>query len=47
VIHNPCPANGATQRQEMKELMREMERRYPGLRKRVFGAVQRSGLDEW
>lgn len=47
IIENPCPANGVTQRQEMKELMREMEKRYPGLRKRVFGALQRSGLDEW
>lgn len=47
VIENPCPANGETQRQEMKELMRELNRRYPGLRKRVFGALQRSGLDEW
>ncbi|MBO5222159.1 MAG: tRNA 2-thiocytidine(32) synthetase TtcA [Clostridia bacterium] len=47
VIENPCPANGVTQRQEMKDLMREMEKRYPGLRKRVFGAIQRSGLDEW
>ncbi len=47
VIANPCPANGQTQRQEMKDLMREMEHRYPGLRKRVFGAIQRSGLDEW
>ena len=47
VIHNPCPANGYTQRQEMKDLMKEMEKRYPGLRKRIFGALQRSGLDEW
>jgi len=47
IIGNPCPANGNTQRQEMKELMKEMEHRYPGLRKRVFGALQRSGLDEW
>lgn len=47
IIENPCPANGNTQRQEMKELMKELEHRYPGLRKRVFGALQRSGLDEW
>lgn len=47
VIENPCPANGVTQRQEMKDLMWEMEKRYPGLRKRMFGALQRSGLDEW
>ncbi len=47
IIENPCPANGLTQRQEMKDLMKELEKRYPGLRKRVFGALQRSGLDEW
>ena len=47
IIENPCPANGETQRQEMKDLMRELEHRYPGLRKRVFGALKRSGLDEW
>lgn len=47
VISNPCPANGQTQRQEMKDLMKEMEKRYPGLRKRIFGALKRSGLDEW
>ena len=47
IIENPCPANGLTQRQEMKDLLKEMEKRYPGLRKRMFGALKRSGLDEW
>lgn len=47
VIPNPCPANGMSQRQEMKDLVRELEKRYPGIRKRIFGAIQRSGLDAW
>lgn len=47
VIENPCPANGNTERQEMKELLRDLEKRFPGLRKRIFGAIQRSGIDEW
>lgn len=47
VIENPCPANGFTQRQEMKDLLKNLEKKYPGLRKRIFGALQRSGLDEW
>ena len=47
VIHNPCPANGATKRQEMKELIREMGQRYDEFPEKVFGALQRSGIDGW
>ena len=47
VIENPCPANGNTQRQEMKFLLQTLEQQYPGVRKRIFGAMKRSGLDHW
>ena len=47
IAQNPCPMDRQTHREEMKALIREMERRYPGLKKRIFGALQRSGLDEW
>lgn len=47
IVTNPCPANGETQRAAMKDLIRTLEKDYPGLRKRMFGAIQRSGLDEW
>ena len=46
VVHNPCPANGYTKRQEVKELVRELDQRYPGLKSRVFGAMQRLPLPE-
>ena len=47
VVFNPCPADGATKRQEVKELIRSLERRYPGLKERVFGSMQRLPLPEW
>ena len=47
VVHNPCPADGFTKRQEVKELVAELEHTYPGLKERVFGAMQRLPLPEW
>ena len=47
VVHNPCPANGFTKRQEVKELVKELGERYPDLKSRVFGAMQRLPLPEW
>ena len=47
VVHNPCPADGFTKRQEVKELIAELERRYPGLKERVFGSMQRLPLPQW
>ena len=47
VVHNPCPADGNTKRQEIKELIYELNGRYPGLKSRVFGAMQRLPLPEW
>ena len=41
VIHNPCPANGETQREYMKNLITKIEKETrPGLRKRMFTAIQ-------
>ena len=47
VVYNPCPANGCTKRQEIKELVRDLDRQYPGLKSRVFGAMQRLPLPAW
>ncbi len=47
VVKNPCPADGATQREEVKGLLKELEKRYPGLRKKIFGAMQRYPLYGW
>ena len=47
VVQNPCPANGSTRRQEVKELLLQLEARYPNLRQKIFGAMQRYPLDGW
>ena len=47
VLHNPCPADGYTRRQEVKELVAELGKRYPQLKTRVFGAMQRLPLPGW
>jgi len=45
VVKSPCPADGNTQREEMKQLLRDLERKHDGLRYRIFGAIQRSEVD--
>lgn len=40
-----CPADGATVREETKRFLSEAERKDPGLKDRLFGAMERAGLD--
>ena len=47
VIHNPCPADGHTKRQEVKELIADLEHQYPKLKEYVFSSMQRLPLDNW
>lgn len=48
VLHNPCPANGVTKRQYVKELITRLDRETtPGLKKRMFTAIQNSGISGW
>ena len=48
VVKNACPADGETKRQYMKELIPRLEKEtYPGLRKRLFTAIEGSGIKGW
>ena len=47
VVHNPCPADGYTKRQEVKELIVRLEGQYPKLKEYVFSAMQRLPLGDW
>lgn len=40
VVPSPCPANGNTKRQEMKELLAELTRRYPAAPQYMLAALQ-------
>mgnify|MGYP001856856007 FL=1 len=47
VVFNPCPADGYTKRQEVKELLHTLDKQYPGLKSRIFGAMQGLPLPAW
>ena len=47
VVHNPCPADKNTKREEIKQLIVRLQKTYPDLKERVFGAMQRLPLPEW
>ena len=40
VLKNPCPADGHTKRQEMKELLASLARRYPNVQEMMLGALK-------
>lgn len=47
IVHNPCPANGYTTRQRIKDLIGQISVDNKEVRSNIFGAVKRSGLDGW
>lgn len=47
VIHNRCPVDKRTKREEIKKLVYDLSATYPDLKERIFGAMQRLPLPEW
>ena len=47
IIKNPCPANGNTKRQEMKDLIKDLCRKYDNADTKIFNAISRSKIDGW
>ena len=47
VTENRCPVDKTTKRTEVKELIYELSQRYPDLKERIFGAMQRYPLEQW
>jgi len=47
VVHNPCPMNGVSKREEIKTLIKTLSKDYPDLRSKVFGAMQRLPIEGW
>ena len=44
-VAKACPADGHTDRERIKNLLAGLEREDRGLRRRIFGAMERAGLD--
>ena len=47
IIKNPCPANGNTKRQEMKDIIKDLCRKYDNADTKIFNAISRSKIDGW
>ncbi len=42
-----CPADGNTERENMKNTLDMLDREHKGIRGQIFGAIERSGIDGW
>ncbi len=47
VVKSQCPVDGHTCRQSTQELIGNLEKQFPDLRKKVMGALQRAQIDGW
>ena len=47
IVKSACPADGVTERQKIKELIRTLEKDYDRLRIKTLGAMQRANIDDW
>lgn len=47
IVKSPCPADGNTKRQEIKELIASLSKTYDNLDGKVFNAIQRSSIKGW
>lgn len=47
VVKSPCPADGHTKREYVKNLLKELNRENPGVKERMFTAVKSGNLKGW
>ena len=47
VVKTTCPMDRTSKRSEIKGLLSELSARYPDIKTKIFGAVQRAPLDGW
>lgn len=47
VVKSRCPMDKVSNRQNMKELLKSLEKEYPAVRKKIIGALERSHIDNW
>lgn len=45
IVKSQCPADGVTERQEMREFLSSLEPKYGNVREKILGAMQRKGIN--
>lgn len=47
VVKSPCPADGYTKREYVKNLLKQLNQENPGVKERMFTAIQNSNMVGW
>ena len=47
VVKSPCPADGYTNRQYVKDLLRKLNLENPGVKERMFSAIINGNISDW
>ena len=47
VVKSPCPADGYTRREYVKQLLRQLNLENPGVKERMFTAITTGNLQGW
>jgi tRNA 2-thiocytidine biosynthesis protein TtcA len=47
IAKNPCPADGNTEREHTKQLLRSLDKDCRGIKLRIFNAIRSSHIDGW
>ncbi len=47
VVKSPCPADGNTKREYIKQLLRKLNQENPGVKERMFTAIQNGNMKGW
>ena len=47
VVKSPCPADGHTKREYIKTLLQKLNQENPGVKERMFTAIQGSKIEGW
>ena len=45
IVKSKCPADGTTERQEVKEFLSSLEKKYGNVREKILGAMQRKEIN--
>lgn len=46
-VKNPCPADGHTKRQYVKNMLWTLQKEHPAIKDRLFTAIQSASFDDW
>jgi len=47
IVHNPCTMNGASKREEVKQLLKSLGKTQKDIKSKLFGAIKRMPIEGW